>query len=103
MEAGYRWWRHIRANNSFDSFFLVVGGGLGRDGGGISEPITARTIFGREGLGASDVGKNFKQKINKIIQVPKLLRLSTFGLTSKNSRSIFKFLNSRFNFVSMYT
>ena len=48
----------------------ILGGGLGRDGGGISEPITARTIFGREGLGATGVGKNFKQKINKIIQVP---------------------------------
>ena len=29
----------------------VLGGGLGRDGGGISEPITAKSIFGREGLG----------------------------------------------------
>ncbi len=48
---------------------VTLGGGLGKDGGGISEPITARTIFGREGLGASDVGKNFKQKISKIIQV----------------------------------
>ncbi|XP_023330843.1 uncharacterized protein LOC111703196 isoform X2 [Eurytemora carolleeae] len=44
------------------------GGGLGRDGGGISEPITAKSIFGREGLGATGVGKHFKQKIQKIIQ-----------------------------------
>jgi hypothetical protein len=58
----------------------MLGGGLGRDGGGISEPITARTIFGREGLGASDVGKNFKQKISKIIQVRQVTQTFNFQL-----------------------
>ena len=32
-------------------YIYYEGGGLGRDGGGISEPITAKSIFGREGLG----------------------------------------------------
>jgi len=45
------------------------GGGLGRGGEGISEPITAKSVFGREGLGSSvGVGKHFRQKIQKIIQ-----------------------------------
>ena len=30
-----------------------AGGGLGRDGEGRAEPVTATTVFGREGLGTS--------------------------------------------------
>jgi len=45
-----------------------AGGGLGKSGSGVSEPITATTVFGREGLGNRDVGKNFKLKITKIIE-----------------------------------
>lgn len=44
------------------------GGGLGKGGSGISEPISAQSIFGRQGLGASgnqDVA--FKQRIRNII------------------------------------
>ena len=44
------------------------GGGLGAGGAGRAEPITATTVFGREGLGSRNVGKNFKQKITKIVQ-----------------------------------
>jgi len=45
-----------------------AGGGLGRDGGGIAEPITAKSVFGRDGLGTIGTGKHFKQKIQKIVQ-----------------------------------
>jgi len=44
------------------------GGGLGKEGGGISEPITAHAVFGREGLGTKGVLKNFKEKITKILE-----------------------------------
>ena len=44
------------------------GGGLGKAGEGISEPITATSIVGREGLGAATVGKGFKQKVRRIIE-----------------------------------
>ena len=44
------------------------GGGLGRDGGGRAEPVTATTVFGREGLGTSKVRTNFKQKVTKIME-----------------------------------
>ena len=46
-----------------------AGGGLGRDGGGRAEPVTATTVFGREGLGNRRLQQNFKQKIHKIVQV----------------------------------
>ena len=46
-----------------------AGGGLGKDGAGIAEPVTATTVFGREGLGSRQVKQNFKQKIHKIVQV----------------------------------
>ena len=45
-----------------------AGGGLGRDGGGRAEPVTATTVFGREGLGTSKVRTNFKQKVTKIME-----------------------------------
>ena len=45
------------------------GGGLGRDGAGRAEPVTASAVFGREGLGSSQIRKQFKQKIQKIIEV----------------------------------
>jgi len=44
------------------------GGGLGKEGAGISEPVTATTVFGREGLGNRQVRQNFKQKITKIVE-----------------------------------
>jgi len=48
------------------------GGGLGREGAGIADPITAVSIFGKQGLGYTDsqlgAGKVFKQKIEKIIK-----------------------------------
>ena len=50
-----------------------AGGGLGKDGAGIAEPVTATTVFGREGLGSRQLKQNFKQKINKIIQVSPLM------------------------------
>ena len=44
------------------------GGGLGRGGSGISEPISAEAIFDKRGLGASENGqKAFKQRIRTII------------------------------------
>ena len=46
-----------------------AGGGLGKDGAGIAEPVTATTVFGREGLGSRQVKQNFKEKIHKIVQV----------------------------------
>ena len=46
-----------------------AGGGLGKDGAGIAEPVTATTVFGREGLGSRQIKQNFKQKIHKIVQV----------------------------------
>ena len=45
-----------------------TGGGLGREGGGRAEPVTATTLFGREGLGNRCTGKHFKQKITKIVE-----------------------------------
>ena len=45
-----------------------AGGGLGKDGGGRAEPVTATSLFGREGLGSKGAGKHFKQKITKIVQ-----------------------------------
>ena len=44
------------------------GGGLGKEGGGRAEPVTATTVFGREGLGSRGAGRHFKQKITKIIE-----------------------------------
>jgi len=45
-----------------------TGGGLGREGGGRAEPVTATSLFGREGLGNRCTGKHFKQKITKIVE-----------------------------------
>ena len=44
------------------------GGGLGKEGSGISEPITAQAVFNREGLGSGTTDKDFKGKIRKIIE-----------------------------------
>ena len=48
------------------------GGGLGKGGAGISEPITAKNVFGREGLGSSpalgSTGVQFKKRITKIVE-----------------------------------
>ena len=44
------------------------GGGLGKGGSGISEPISAQSIFGRQGLGSSGhPNQEFKQRIRNII------------------------------------
>eukprot|EP00092_Neocalanus_flemingeri_P025462 GFUD01027609.1.p1 GENE.GFUD01027609.1~~GFUD01027609.1.p1 ORF type:complete len:115 (-),score=38.36 GFUD01027609.1:22-366(-) len=34
----------------------------------MAEPITATTVFGREGLGNRGVGQHFKKKITKIVE-----------------------------------
>ena len=34
----------------------------------MAEPITATTVFGREGLGNKGTGQHFKQKITKIVE-----------------------------------
>ena len=44
------------------------GGGLGKEGAGRAEPVTATSLFGREGLGNRCTGKYFKQKITKIVE-----------------------------------
>lgn len=44
------------------------GGGLGKGGSGISEPITAQTIVNREGLGCKSASGMFKKQIRKIIE-----------------------------------
>ena len=44
------------------------GGGLGKGGSGISEPITATAIMNREGFGSKNAGREFKQKIKKIVE-----------------------------------
>ena len=44
------------------------GGGLGKGGGGISEPITAQAINNREGLGSDSTERDFKQKVQQIIE-----------------------------------
>ena len=45
------------------------GGGLGRGGSGISEPISAEAIFdSKRGLGASETGTAFKQRIRNLIE-----------------------------------
>ena len=44
------------------------GGGLGKGGSGISEPISAQSIFGRQGLGSSgNTPQAFKQRIRTLI------------------------------------
>jgi hypothetical protein len=44
------------------------GGGLGKGGSGIAEPITAQAVFNRGGLGSGNSDKDFKAKIRKIIE-----------------------------------
>ena len=44
------------------------GGGLGKGGSGISEPITAEGIVNREGFGAKSAPHIFKRKIRQIIE-----------------------------------
>ena len=46
-----------------------AGGGLGKDGAGRAEPVTATTVFGREGLGSRQIQQNFREKIIKIVHV----------------------------------
>jgi hypothetical protein len=45
-----------------------TGGGLGKGGAGISEPITATAICNREGLGAKTPAHIFKRKIKQIVE-----------------------------------
>ncbi|XP_053380390.1 uncharacterized protein LOC123559200 [Mercenaria mercenaria] len=48
-----------------------VGGGCGKDGTGIAEPVKAEMIIGREGLGLKaerGIGKNFHQRVTKMLQ-----------------------------------
>ena len=45
-----------------------TGGGLGKGGGGISEPVSAAAISNREGLGSASAGKAFKQKVRTLIE-----------------------------------
>ncbi len=44
------------------------GGGLGKGGGGISEPITANAICNRAGLGSKSAMSQFKQRVKKIVE-----------------------------------
>ena len=44
------------------------GGGLGKGGSGISEPITAQGIVTREGFGTKNASHRFKQKIRQIVE-----------------------------------
>jgi len=44
------------------------GGGLGKGGSGISEPITAQGIVTREGFGTKNASHQFKQKIRQIVE-----------------------------------
>ena len=45
-----------------------AGGGLGKEGTGRTEPVTATKLFGREGVGNRGSGKHFKAKITKIVE-----------------------------------
>ena len=45
-----------------------TGGGLGKGGSGISEPITATAITNREGLGSTTTGREFKNRVRTIIE-----------------------------------
>ena len=44
------------------------GGGLGKGGQGISEPITATAITNRQGLGAQQTDEHFKRRMRDLIQ-----------------------------------
>lgn len=44
------------------------GGGLGKGGQGISEPVTAASVTDRQGLGADRADSEFKKKIEKLIK-----------------------------------
>ena len=60
-------------NNSVGHKLLKLmgwtGGGLGKDGSGIQEPISAASMrSGRTGLGASEHPKVFLNKIRKVIE-----------------------------------
>lgn len=48
-----------------------VGGGVGKDGQGIAEPVKAEMVIGREGLGlkaAKGIGKEFNRKVTKLLE-----------------------------------
>ena len=45
-----------------------TGGGLGKGGQGISEPITAASVSSRRGLGADTVDQKFKDKMRALVQ-----------------------------------
>ena len=45
------------------------GGGLGKGGQGISEPITAAGVTNRQGFGSASVDQDFKFKMKKLVQV----------------------------------
>jgi len=44
------------------------GGGLGAGGAGISEPVTAAAVRGREGLGANVAGPAFRRRVRRLIE-----------------------------------
>ena len=68
-----------------------AGGGLGKDGAGRAEPVTATTVFGREGLGSRQIKQNFKQKIHKIIQVCSPVFNSILKIIDKNGKNSLDF------------
>ncbi|KAL4219207.1 hypothetical protein ACF0H5_021789 [Mactra antiquata] len=48
-----------------------IGGGVGKDGKGIAEPVKTEMVIGREGLGLQaekGIGKNFHNKVTKLLQ-----------------------------------
>lgn len=48
-----------------------IGGGVGKDGKGIEEPVKAEMVIGREGLGLraeKGIEKNFSEKVTKLLQ-----------------------------------
>ena len=44
------------------------GGGLGKGGSGISEPITAESVINREGFGSKSAAAEFKAKVNTRVE-----------------------------------
>ncbi len=61
----------LQSNNVGHKLMQMMGwsgGGLGKEGEGIAEPITAQAVFNRQGLGASTTDRDFKGKIRKIVE-----------------------------------